>query len=430
MLASAVVIPDEPPKPLSPKFEERLSATKRKQSFEISAGTKKPRLVTENDTQLADEPPHESSSSQHLNGTDQLHSSENNLTTQGSTDDITSNIRRSSQLNNLEKERGRNKRFFGGLLSTLSQAGQPAKPRTRHPSSTANENQAVTQQRRADIEAKQAAKLAAQSNAFDEEDRKRGEGLKKQRELEGEIWEERAMGLRHQNERAMTGFFRTKAEPAIYWKPKQLSPAQIDIVGKQKQDTQERVEIERKSFAERKRRSKEKRDIVKLEKVQAQAGLDKTERNETSVDQESSEPKEKLFQDEKTAEIVEAPLLFAKPSDTTSINAKPADTTVLSEVDPHTHISPDFASNCLKEAENQTMARDEAANPARPDLDKKIQNTNKDSKLEADASTTDEHSILDAREDVSHTVQDQEDFHDNDDEQMHGGEGGEDAVIY
>ncbi|KAI9665123.1 MAG: hypothetical protein M1831_002133 [Alyxoria varia] len=435
MLASAVVIPDDPPKPVSPNLQERPSATKRKQSFESSTDSKKPRIATENVQQETGELSNESPWSQHPNGSNPLNSPrpepQKNFNAQESTADDTSIRRKSSHLDHSEKERGRNKRLFGGLLSTLNQSGQQPKARTRHSSSTTNNMEATTQQRRADIEAKQAAKLAAQSNAFEEEARKRDEKLGKQRELEGEIWEERAMLVRHQNERNMAGFFKTKAEPPIYWKPKRWSPAQVDIIRKQVEDAEERMKTEREQFAERKRCSKEKRETEKLEKGQAQAGVKKAEADETTTCQEKKEPQEKFAQDENNVQISEASTLtFAKPSEIASPDAKPADTTVLSEVDPLAHPSTNSASDSPKEAEHQRKAGYDATDQPHSNPGKRSEDIKNDSKTEKDASPADDDTTAGAHEDVSHNVQDHEDLHDNDDEQMHGGEGGEDAVIY
>ncbi|CAI7569170.1 unnamed protein product [Penicillium bialowiezense] len=112
-----------------------------------------------------------------------------------------------------DEDRKRGQRLFGGLLGTLSQK----------PSNAA-------QRRRADIEKKQQDKLKTQDVEYDELKKRRKEERDEIRRRETPLYEREAMQTRHTNLIAMAHFHKTRAQPALYYKPWQPRPGDESVI--------------------------------------------------------------------------------------------------------------------------------------------------------------------------------------------------------
>ncbi|CAG8182664.1 unnamed protein product [Penicillium olsonii] len=115
-----------------------------------------------------------------------------------------------------EEDRKRGQRLFGGLLGTLSQKPSIA-----------------AQRRRADIEKKQQEKLKTQDVEYDELRKRRKEEREELRRRQAPLYEREAMQTRHSNMIAMAHFFKTRAEPVLYYKPWQPRPGDDSIIREQ-----------------------------------------------------------------------------------------------------------------------------------------------------------------------------------------------------
>ena len=89
--------------------------------------------------------------------------------------------RRSRVISGQAEERKRGLRLFGGVLSTLNQ------------SSNGGAGAAAREKRKAEIEKKQAEKLRQKDEEYDEEKKRRLEGLIRARRREQWIWDEQAV---------------------------------------------------------------------------------------------------------------------------------------------------------------------------------------------------------------------------------------------
>jgi len=135
-------------------------------------------------------------------------------------------------------ERNRNKRLFGGLLSTLSQ---------KVPANT-------TQRRREEIDSRKRDELAvrtAELEARSEERAARSLALRKRAQR---AVDENALRVRHEGMRAMAGFLRTEAEPRLFWRPWEWRPEEEARVLRQKEDVEVEIHREEEEFEERNRR--------------------------------------------------------------------------------------------------------------------------------------------------------------------------------
>lgn len=137
MVASAVVVPEAVEQDIS---LSNNSALKRRQSSSAGIDTKRPRLSTDSQNYVKDDP-------------------------RSPTSTATSPLRKGR--GGKDEERARGKRLFGGLLGTLSQSSSSS-----------------AQKRRAEIEKKQQDKLRLQAEADDDEKRRKLEELTAARVVE------------------------------------------------------------------------------------------------------------------------------------------------------------------------------------------------------------------------------------------------------
>ncbi|KAB8349803.1 hypothetical protein FH972_023816 [Carpinus fangiana] len=172
-----------------------------------------------------------------------------------------------------EADRKRGRRLFGSLLGTLAQAA---------PSNAA-------QQRRAEVERKQRAKLAASAVADTSsapstltdtnpstEAEARGARevpgnrvrtaeelmqLKARRAKLGRRVEVEALGARHAAMRARAGFLRTGGEPRVYWRPFELRAEEEEKIARQREEVEQDIVAENAAAKDR----WEKEDIEKGE---------------------------------------------------------------------------------------------------------------------------------------------------------------------
>lgn len=188
----------EPPSSSSPQQAQNV-ASKRKQSHDSAEDDngKRPRLSIDSDTSQKWEPTRRLS---------QSHSAPLQQTPGTPSSGITNTAKspRGRQAAP-DEERQRNKRLFGGLLSTLSQTNRSARRTTGK----------SVEGRRADIDRKQQQKLAKQAEEADEEERRQLDDLRERRMKEQRVWDEENMRLRHASERAMAKFLKTRTEPLL-----------------------------------------------------------------------------------------------------------------------------------------------------------------------------------------------------------------------
>ncbi|KAI2706468.1 hypothetical protein DTO012A7_5231 [Penicillium roqueforti] len=133
-----------------------------------------------------------------------------------------------------DEDRKRGQRLFGGLLGTLSQSSSSA-----------------AQRRRADIEKKQQEKLKSQDAEFGELKKRRKEQRDEIRRRETPLYEREAMQTRHSNMLAMAHFFKTQAEPALYYKPWQPRPGDDSTVKQQIEEAEATIAREVAEFEAR-----------------------------------------------------------------------------------------------------------------------------------------------------------------------------------
>ena len=127
----------------------------------------------------------------------------------------------------------RNRRLFGGLLSTLS---------------ASSASSSATHQRRLDIESRAAAKLALSSAAAEAARSERAAELWATRQREQERWSEYEMRVRHERVRAVAGSLETRTRPVLYWRPYELRGEERERIERQKLDAEEMVQREIEDF--------------------------------------------------------------------------------------------------------------------------------------------------------------------------------------
>ncbi|CAG7953361.1 unnamed protein product [Penicillium nalgiovense] len=133
-----------------------------------------------------------------------------------------------------DEDRKRGQRLFGGLLGTLSQSSSSA-----------------AQRRRADIEKKQQEKLKSQDVEYGELKKRRKEQRDEIRRRETPLYEREAMQTRHSNMLAMARFFKTQAQPALYYKPWQPRPGDDATIKQQIEEAEATVAREVAEFEAR-----------------------------------------------------------------------------------------------------------------------------------------------------------------------------------
>lgn len=211
MISSAVVVPEAPP--VQPPSDQPASPSlKRRQSSEAPEpdSSKRPRL----DTALSNGPSH---------------------TSPPPSATAISPLRRKSTLpTSGNEEKNRNRRLFGGLLSTLSASS--SKPSSAH-------------KRRDEIEQRQRERLKRDDEEIAETRRRKREELDRARRTEQKRWDEQSLKVRHANMRAMAGCLRTETEPRIYWRPWEMRTDEEERIKRQKVEAEELIsrEIEEKA---------------------------------------------------------------------------------------------------------------------------------------------------------------------------------------
>jgi hypothetical protein len=126
-------------------------------------------------------------------------------------------------------EKSRNRRLFGGLLSTLSAP-------SNKPSSALK--------RRDEIEQRQRERLKRDDEEIVEARRKKREDLDRKRRVEQTRWDEQGTRIRHANMRATAGFLQTETQPRIYWKPWEMRKEDEERVRRQKEEVEESIRQE------------------------------------------------------------------------------------------------------------------------------------------------------------------------------------------
>ncbi|KAI1268634.1 hypothetical protein F5Y18DRAFT_415311 [Xylariaceae sp. FL1019] len=143
-----------------------------------------------------------------------------------------------------QEERKRGKRLFGGLMTTLSQAGaRPGAPARRRPDverrhQAHQAQQAKTAQQHAEEERLRSKKLAR---------------LEAVRKVEQLTFQEQAMKTNHADMLSKAGYLKTQTRPQIYYLPWELTRSQRDRIETQKRDAEDIIEKELYQFAERKK---------------------------------------------------------------------------------------------------------------------------------------------------------------------------------
>ncbi|KAJ5783070.1 hypothetical protein N7457_004844 [Penicillium paradoxum] len=173
-----------------------------------------------------------------------------------------------------EEDRQRGQRLFGALLGTLSQKSSSA-----------------AQRRRADIEKKQQEKLKSQDAEYGELKKRRKEQREEIRRREKPLYEREAMQTRHSNMLAMAHFFKTRAEPALYYKPWQPRPGDDSVIEQQIEEAKATIAREVAEFEARyPPEAFAPQQPAEIE-AQPQAGVEKTEKyDETQQVDGSQDP--------------------------------------------------------------------------------------------------------------------------------------------
>ncbi len=204
MISSAVVIPDQADQIGA---ASSLPNLKRKSSLVFQNDRKRPRVNT--DALDYDEAPKNAPAGPKSNSAS-----------------VTSPLRRSSSAlspsdGSAVEEKKRNKRLFGSLLGTLSQAG--SKPSSTH-------------KKRDEIEARQRERVKKEHEEQEAERKRQKDDLAHRRREQQQRWQEESTRLCHQNMRSMACFLRTKIEPVLYYQPWELREDEEDQIRQQKAD--------------------------------------------------------------------------------------------------------------------------------------------------------------------------------------------------
>ncbi|KAF2233492.1 hypothetical protein EV356DRAFT_503575 [Viridothelium virens] len=222
-VASAVVLPEFNESP-QPTPQSTPNGQKRRQSSVSSSASKRPRLSTDATAPAAAQDSAPPSKEPPIDR------------------------RRGRQIFGRAEERQRGQRLFGGLLSTLSQSSQ------------GGAGAAARERRKAEIERKQAEKLKARDEEYDEEKKRKLEELTRVRRGKQWIWDEQAMRIRHSNMLAMARFLHTESEPKLYYKPWELRLEEEDRINQQIADAEAQISREVLNFEE-KRSSWQKENV-------------------------------------------------------------------------------------------------------------------------------------------------------------------------
>ncbi|KAH8176117.1 pinin/SDK/memA/ protein conserved region domain-containing protein [Sarocladium implicatum] len=149
---------------------------------------------------------------------------------------------RKPAVSSVQDEKKRNKRLFGGLLSTLSQS--------------ASNNPA--QKRRLEIERRQQERLQKQKDEDERLRRERGGRRETGRNRDGVSWEEEKMQNRHRRMLGQARFLKTKARPTVYYLPAKPTAQHDERIEEQIRSTQRLIEREEDEFEERRRAHNDK----------------------------------------------------------------------------------------------------------------------------------------------------------------------------
>ncbi|KAJ5841934.1 hypothetical protein N7534_011764 [Penicillium rubens] len=121
----------------------------------------------------------------------------------------------------------------------------------RGPQAGSASSSSAAQRRRADIEKKQQEKLKSQDAEYGELKKRRKEQRDEIRRRETPLYEREAMQTRHSNMLAMAHFFKTQAQPALYYKPWQPRPGDDTTIKRQIEETEATVSREVAEFEAR-----------------------------------------------------------------------------------------------------------------------------------------------------------------------------------
>lgn len=221
MISSAVLIPEEPEMESLPRSEQALDREasnplkRRQSSASISSNSsKRPRLDgrAPSSSHDAASPPQSTARSSRdvypgADASSSGHAQGQAMSPPPARQQQQDPPRRRSTATGLEQDKSRNRRLFGALLGTLSQAARPSK-------SSAGSS-AARNSRREEIEQRQRERLKRENEEMAEQARRKRGELDRVRRIEQGQWDEEGMKIRHGNLRATARFLRTTTEPRL-----------------------------------------------------------------------------------------------------------------------------------------------------------------------------------------------------------------------
>ncbi|KAJ5479765.1 hypothetical protein N7530_005274 [Penicillium desertorum] len=170
---------------------------------------------------------------------------------QSSTAEYDPKRRRLSSTDNTSPHSRRHRPSSPPPLKNGSVETKPTRPRGGRDEDRKRGQRSAAQRRRADIERKQQEKLKSQDAEYGELKKRRKEQRDEIRRRETPLYEREAMQTRHSNMLAMAHFFKTQAQPALYYKPWQPRPGDDAMIKQQIEEAEATVAREVAEFEAR-----------------------------------------------------------------------------------------------------------------------------------------------------------------------------------